>query len=527
MKTLTPQFSINILNKNAVSALFMILISTFGGSSILAQAPWIEWQKSLGGSNTDVAEYVQQTIDGGYIVAGYSSSNDGDASGNHGSSDFWVVKLTPTGTLEWQKSHGGSNVDIATSLQQTLDGGYIVAGASKSSDGDVIFNRGGFDFWIMKLDEAGNFDGQTSHGGSGDDIAYSIQQTFDGGYILAGESNSTDWDVTGNHGGFDYWVVKISDQGSIQWQNSLGGSGNDRANSIIQTTDGGYIVTGYSNSTDGDVSGNHGGVDFWVVKLNNQGVIEWQKSLGGSNSDAAYNIQQTEDGGYVVAGLSSSNDGDVSENQGGEDFWVVKLDSSGGIEWQKSFGGSEMDRANSISQTVDGGYIVVGVSMSEDGDITENYGGQDYWAIKLNAFGVLQWQKSLGGSEIDRANSINQTTDGGYIVAGQSNSNDGNVTGNHGSNDFWIVKLEPDPLGIDDFNGEISVYPNPVSNFLNISTTEPILSISVFNVLGQKMMESLPNQTSVKLDMSSLPTNLYFVAVKTERGSETFKIMVR
>src|SRR5688572_10009149 len=140
MKTLTPQFSINILNKNAVSALFMILISTFGGSSILAQAPWIEWQKSLGGSNTDVAEYVQQTIDGGYIVAGYSSSNDGDASGNHGSSDFWVVKLTPTGTLEWQKSHGGSNVDIATSLQQTLDGGYIVAGASKSSDGDVIFN---------------------------------------------------------------------------------------------------------------------------------------------------------------------------------------------------------------------------------------------------------------------------------------------------------------------------------------------------------------------------------------------------
>src|SRR5690606_15934938 len=158
----------------------------------------------------------------------------------------------------------------------------------------------------------------------GDDIAYSIQQTFDGGYILAGESNSTDWDVTGNHGGFDYWVVKISDQGSIQWQNSLGGSGNDRANSIIQTTDGGYIVTGYSNSTDGDVSGNHGGVDFWVVKLNNQGVIEWQKSLGGSNSDAAYNIQQTEDGGYVVAGLSSSNDGDVSENQAGEDFWVVK-----------------------------------------------------------------------------------------------------------------------------------------------------------------------------------------------------------
>src|SRR5690606_30217005 len=517
-----------VLEKNAISTLFVILFTTIiGSTTIFAQAPWIEWQKSLGGSEFEQAEHIQQTLDGGYIVVGGTDSNDGDVSGNHGESDFWIVKLTPTGTLDWQKSHGGSGTDVATSIFQTLDGGYIIAGLSNSSDGDVVANRGGYDFWFLKLDEEGNFDGQASHGGSGNDIAYSIQQTSDGGYILAGESNSNDWDVTGNHGGTDYWVVKTSSQGSIEWQKSLGGSGNERANSIVQTTDGGYIVAGYSNSVDGDVSGNLGGTDFWVVKLSTQGILEWQKSLGGTNSDAAYSIQQTDAGGYIVAGLSLSNDGDVSANHGGDDYWVVKINDSGNIEWQKSLGGSQMDRANSVNQTADGGYIVTGFSMSTDGDVTENHGIQDYWMVKLNASGILQWQKSLGGSSSDYGKSTSQTTDGGYIVAGVSSSNDGNVSGNHGSSDFWVVKLEPEPLNIDEFNNEINIFPNPASHILNIAAKEPIQAITVFNQLGQKVLYTTHNEMELQVNISALSANMYFVVVETERASETYKIVVQ
>jgi len=509
-----------------LSTLILGIHLIFGIGITLAQAPEIEWQKSLGGSDYERAESIIQTADEEYIVVGSSSSNDGDVSGNHGDDDFWIVKLTSLGIKVWQKSHGGSGFDGAFSVQEINEGGYIVAGISNSTDGDVTGNFGSFDYWFLKVEETGNFDGEVNRGGSGTDYAYQIQQTNDGGYILAGESNSTDFDVTGNNGGVDFWIVKTSSQGSLQWQKSLGGSGVDMARSIQQTADGGYIIAGNSNSTDGDVTGNHGGVDFWIVKTSSQGGIEWQKSLGGSNHEVAYSIQQTEDGGYIVAGYSSSTDGDVSGNHGGEDYWVVKMNASGGIEWQKSLGGSGSERAKSISQTSDGGYIVAGYSSSTDGDVTGNQGNFDFWVVKLNAAGILQWQKSIGGSDNDQANSINQTTDGGYILAGYSHSNDGDITGNHGGSDFWVVKLEPDPLSVETFESSISIYPNPVSSVLNISANEPIKLVSVYNQLGQEVMASSHLENTLQLDMSGLPSSLYFVEITTDKSRESFKIIV-
>src|SRR5690606_22973755 len=203
--------------------------------------------------------------------------------------------------------------------------------------------------------QAPTIEWQKSLGGSGDDFGYSIQQTTDGGYIVGGHSNSTDGDVTGNHGGWDFWVVKLSNIGTIEWQKSLGGSGYDAATSIRQTTDGGYIIAGTSTSTDGDVTGNHGNSDYWVVKLSNTGVIEWQKSLGGSGSDTGWDVKQTTDGGCIVVGFSSSSDGDVTINYGFSDYWIVKLDSIGVITWQKSLGGNILDEAFSVQQTIDGG----------------------------------------------------------------------------------------------------------------------------------------------------------------------------
>ena len=201
------------------------------------------------------------------------------------------------------------------------------------------------------------------------------------------------------------------------WQKSLGGSMEDIAYSILQTTEGGYVISGGSSSNNGDVSGNHGQNDYWIVKLTSTGEISWQKSLGGSEDDHANCIQQTNDGGFIISGESLSNDCDVSGNHGNADYWIVKLTSSGEIEWQKALGGSEDDLAFSIQQTTDGGYIIGGISTSNDGDVSGNHGQKDYWIVKLASTGEIDWQKSLGGSGDDYARSIQQTTDGGYIIA--------------------------------------------------------------------------------------------------------------
>ena len=410
--------------------------------------PTIQWAKCFGGSGEDRANSIQQTSDGGYIVAGSSTSTNGDVSGNHGSADYLILKLNSTGNIEWKKSYGGSGFDNARSIQQTSDGGYIVVGSTSSTDGDVSGNHGSADYWILKLNSTGNIEWKKSYGGNSTDIGFSIQQTNDGGYIMSGWTLSNDGDVTGNHGYSDLWIVKLNSNGAIIWQKSIGGSNYDGYTGssvdlpcIQQTNDGGYIVSGASGSNDGDVSGNHGNNDYWIVKLNSNGDIMWQKSLGGSGSDTPYSIKITSDGGYIVVGNSYSNNGDVTDHHDILDSWVVKLNSSGNIIWKKSLGGGS-DFGGYIQQTNDGGYIVAGSSRSNMGDVAGNHGFTDYWIVRLNFKGDIQWHKFLGGSNDEFPQLIQQTSDGGYIVAGTSFSNNGDVTGNHGSYDFWIVKLK-------------------------------------------------------------------------------------
>ncbi len=465
--------------------LFTTIITLISVSFALAQ-PTIEWQKSFGGSGGEFISNpsLQQTDDGGYIVAGVSDSNDGDVSGNHGGPDYWVVKLTSIGSIEWQKSLGGSDYDYAKSIQQTNDGGYIVVGQCYSNDGDVSGNHGGVDFWLVKLTNIGTIEWQKSLGGTDNEVAECIQQTNDGGYIVAGYSASNNGDVSGNHGFTDYWVVKLNSIGAIEWQKSLGGTNFDSANSIHQTTDGGYIVAGQARSINGNVSGNHGNGDYWVVKLSSLGTIEWQKSLGGSDDDYAKSIQQTIDGGYIVAGYTKSIDGDVvgSIIEGQDDYWVVKLSSIGTIEWQKLLGGTGSS-VITIQQINTGGYIVGGSSESNNGVVSGNHGGVDYWVAKLSSIGTIEWQKSLGGTGNEIAFSTKQTNDGGYIVAGYSDSNDGDVSGNHGGGDFWVVKLNSCLLSFSIQPESQTMNINNTAQFL-VSTSDPLAAYQWQTDLG-------------------------------------------
>ncbi|MBL7989239.1 MAG: T9SS C-terminal target domain-containing protein [Chlorobi bacterium] len=517
--------------RQLASALLAILLLS---QTLPAQQnpPAIEWEKSLGGSDNDGATSIEQTSDGGYIVAGLSYSNDGDVTGHHGASDksdYWIVKLTGAGVIQWEKSLGGSGVDYASSIEQTSDGGYIVAGSSYSTDGDVISHFRAWvesDYWIVKLTNAGDIQWEKSLGGSGNDYAASIEQTSDGGYIVAGWSSSTEGDVTGHHGTHyksDYWIVKLTSAGDIQWQKSLGGSDDDAATSIEQTSDGGYIVAGESASKDGDVTGRDV-FSTWIVKLTDAGVIQWNKSLNGQSPKS---IQQTNDGGYIVANYAFSSSG------GGNDinYQIIKLMSTGLIQWQKSLGGGRADAATSIEQTSDGGYIVAGLSSSNDGDVTGHHGASDksdYWIVKLTSTGDIQWEKSLGGSGVDYANSIVQTSDRGCVVAGWSLSNNGDVTGHHGSSDssdYWIVKLgpitsdvQPEPTAN---LSPLTILPNPAHTtaMLNIqSPAEAEYTIELISPLGEVLKRQsaqlgLGEQTVPLTNLESLPAGSYEVIV--------------
>jgi uncharacterized repeat protein (TIGR02543 family) len=388
----------------------------------------IEWERSLGGTHDDQAHFVQQTSDGGYIVVGSSYSDDGDVqSVHHGTvatSDLWVVKLDSDGDIEWERSLGGTYEENGLSIQQTGDGGYIVAGTSYSNDGDVQSVHHGAvatsrDAWIVKLDLEGDIEWERSIGGAYDDGVTSIRQTSDGGYIFVGLSYSNDGDVSGHHGTAatrDYWVVRLYSNGDIDWQKSLGGSDNDAGRAIEQTSDGGYIVSGYADSTDGDVSGNHGALDYWVVKLSPDGNTLWKKCLGGSYHEDAFDIKQTRDGGYIVVGVSSSNNDDVTGHHGSTatpDYWLVKLDSDGNLKWQRSLGGSGPENGGrSLCHTNDGGYAIIGYSRSDDGDVSGHHGSlatYDLWAVKLYSDTYSVAFDSQGGSAVQPVYPLHNT----------------------------------------------------------------------------------------------------------------------
>jgi hypothetical protein len=506
--------------------LFILAVALIIGHTSMAQSAAIVWQKCLGGTAEDVAFSIVQTLDGGYIVAGVTESNDGDISGNHGHRDNWVVKLNSSGAIAWQKCLGGTGREWGRSIVQTLDGGYIVAGNTGSNDGDVSGNHGYEDVWVVKLDSSGATTWQKCLGGTGGEEAYSIVQTRDGGYIVAGLTGSNDGDVSGSHGFGDIWVVKLDSSGAIAWQKCLGGTASEQAFSIVQTLDGGYVVAGQVLSNDGDVSGNHGSGDIWVVKLDSSGAIAWQKCLGGTSDELALSIIETLDGGYIVAGNTRSNDGDVSGNHGFGfyDAWVVKLNSSGAIAWQKCLGGTSDELASSIIQTLDGGYIVAGSASSNDGDVSGNLGYGDTWLVKLDSSGAIIWQKCLGGTGADGANSIFQTLDGGYIVAGLTGSNDGDVSGNHGFYDAWVLKVEESVGFIEESSGsQVSIFPNPSSGpvFVEIPTNGGKQSyyLEIINSLGQLMLISDVNHRHFQIDASTFGgAGIYIIRLKDQKG---------
>jgi len=383
---------------------------------LAAQPPQTLWTQTLGGSNIDVGHSVQQTSDGGFIIAGYTRSY-GTMSGRNA----WLVKTDSLGNEEWNNAFGGDSDDEAYAVLQTDDGGYVFAGYTES------FGLGLYDVFLVKTDSAGNSEWIRTFGGAQDDEGYSLQQTSDGGFVIGGVTSSF------GAGSRDFWLIKTDSAGNEDWTQTFGGFGSDGAWAVQQTSDGGYTLAGWTLSYGTGFLGS-----AWLVKADTAGIMEWNQVFGGSDADRGYSVRETADGGYILTGYTGSS------GAGLYDMLLIKTDNLGNATWNYTFGGIGRDYGNAVKQTSDGGFIATGYTLSFGA------GGDDLWVVKTDEDGIEEWSNTYGGSASDVGYDIQQTFDGGYIVVGHT------LSSGAGLHDVFLVCLgveaepyftvAPDPL---------------------------------------------------------------------------------
>lgn len=413
-----------------------------------SKTPEVALIKTFGGSVNERGNSVVNTSDGGYIVAGYTQSIDGDieTTSNTIQYDFWVLKFDANDHLIWQKTYGGSKDDKARKIIKTNDNGFAIVGHGKSADGDLGTNEGFDDVWILKLDSNGTVLWKTTTGFSGADQGFSIIQTSDGGYFVGSILDVTASGGLGNskqaskHAGGDYWGIKLNTNGTIEWRKYFGGTNTDTCYDIAEATDG-YLLIGSSDSNDVDIKNNKGSYDFWIVKTDKSGNLLWEKSFGGTEIDEARAITKTNDGNFIIIGDTRSSNQDISHNNGGADLWALKITSQGELLWQKNYGGSSFDVGRSIKKTVNGNFLISGSSRSADNSFI-NKGQNDALIMEIDTNGNLLWQKTVGGTEIDFCYDAVELSNGSIIAVGESSSNNQDITTNKGFSDLLIIKLK-------------------------------------------------------------------------------------
>ena len=417
----------------------------------------LDWLVTYGGSEADEAVAIIPTTDNHYMVLGSTRSSDGDISNKTSDkNDFWLLKIAENGSIVWDKTYGGSEDDVATSIAQTDDGGYILSGYSRSNDGHVSGNEGFHDYWILKVDASGNVEWDKNFGFLGSDQAFSIFQTSDGGYFVSGFFDVSASDGEGNdgllsgaserggrHGVGEYWAIKMDATGEYVWRRYFGGSNNDRSYAAMETSDGSFMVIGSSESNDFDITDSKGSYDYWVVKISATGDNLFTKSYGGGEIDVAYAMCEAGTDQYLLVGDARSTDQDVSNPKGNADLWLIKINDNGNLLWEKSLGGMSFDSGKGIVPAPEGNYAITGSSRSSDQDVSTNQGENDAWTLIVDGSGNLVFEMSVGGSSLDFGEDLTMSHDGSsLIVVGNTESNNGDITQNKGIKDALIFKIK-------------------------------------------------------------------------------------
>jgi hypothetical protein len=517
------------MNKKLVALFFL---GFFGWGVCEGQ---VTFQETIGGIRQEIGYCIQQTADGGYIIAGQTQSYGA------GNTDVYFIKISPSGNILWTKTFGGASYDIARSIHQTSDGGFVITGYTMS------YGAGSQDVFLIRTDANGNTLWTKTYGGADYDVGFSVQQTTDGGYIIAGQTHSF------GAGEEDVYLLKTDSNGNLLWSRTFGGIYNDYAQSVEQTNDGGYILCGRTYS--------FGGWDGFLIKTDYDGDSLWTKTYGGVDFDAGYSASQTTDGGYILIGYT------VSFGVGYQDVYLIKTDTTGNVIWSKAYGLPFYDAGISGRQTTDGGYIIAGWTESFAGD------DPDIYLLKTDSVGGLIWSETLGGINRDASWCVQQTSDGGYVMVGYSDSFgiDSNEVyviktdslGNSGCNQIengtlstkaftqvlsplmtvtspsTIVYAAAMIVGSGGINNthcttvgiqsaitnpqtELSIYPNPFTHTLTIqSHSAGKKEIILFDVTGKEILRQQSAEAEIKLNTEEIAEGFYLLKVE----EENFKVI--
>ncbi|MCG2611790.1 T9SS type A sorting domain-containing protein [Flavobacterium sp. SM15] len=532
---------------------FLVLLASFSFFSI-GYSQDILWEKSFGGKHAELLFDAIPTPDYGFILAGSSisgkSGNKTEAS--QGDLDYWIWKMDDNGEAKWQKSFGGSDMDMLQSVKLTSDGGFILAGTSSSNKGEFKKDdsKGYDDFWIIKLDAKGNELWQKTIGGNSLEKNVSIIQCKDGGYLLGGSSSSNKSELMPNQqvdsygkkddcrGGLDYWIIKLKPTGEIVWQKTFGGLYDDELKSIIQTNDEGYLLGGYSNSPESGEKAekNNGQGDFWILKLDGEGKQQWQRTLGGDKDDNLAVVLQSQDGNYIVGGSSNSGatDSKSKSSKNGSDFWIVKLDSKGSTLWQQTYNFGKYDILTSIVENPDGSMLVGGYAATEKKQTTDSKkqkedseGINDYIAMRIDSNGENKWSQTVGSKGDDILKKLLETRDGGYLLAGTSN---GSISRDRyssiGGGDFWVVKLK-DKQKPEKPKAPIEAIPNPAQSFTNVIVGFDFNfgTATLYDLSGRQLQKVEIKEKTIPFDLSPYPEGVYIVEVRTNTETNSVKVI--
>lgn len=416
---------------------------------VIATPVQIVWKKAYGGNGNDYGYSIIKTPDGGSLLSGRTTSNNGDITSIHGGIDMWVVKLNGAGAIEWQKTYGGNADEYSVAAAATPDGGYVLTGFTLSNNnGDVGANHGNTDFWVVKINATGTILWQKTLGGDNDDRPLAVTITTEGRIGVAGFTNSiNNGDVGQNHGSQDMWVMLLDNgNGNFLWKKTFGGNHDDEATALAPAPDGGLYVGGttFSNNN-GDIGPTKGSSDFYVLHLDRNLSIVWKNSFGGSNIEDLSSLAVGPNNTLVAAGSTkSSNSGDVGTGKGGEDMWVVQINATtGALIWQKVFGGIGGEVAKGVVVKANGNIYVSGYTYSNlSGDVPANNGAGEFYILGLNSAGAVIWNRFLGGNNEELGFSIAETADGVVVSGSTLSHNSGDVGPNHGNSDIWVVRLK-------------------------------------------------------------------------------------
>lgn len=387
-----------------------LIIMLFAAVPLHAQ-PDSLWSRTFGGQKQDICHSIVQTTDGGFALGGDTYSFGVGRGVRYGATDFYLMRTDENGDSLWSRTYGGQACEWLSSLVRTADGGFALSGNTNS------FGVGWEDFWLVRTDEDGDSLWSQTYGRGSADICRSLVQTADGGFALAGWTDSFSagrWDS----GGKDFWLVRTDENGDSVWSRTYGGVGNERCSSLIQTADGGFALAGHTESFN-----SAGEMDFWLVRTNENGDSLWSRTYGGVGREGCSSLTQTTDRGFALTGYTKSF------GAGKKDFWLVRTNENGDSIWSRTYGGRNYDVCNSLIQTDDGGFILAGYTDSF------GLGRKDFWLVRTDENGDSLWSHTYGGGDDEECSSLVQTADGGYALAGWTNSF------GVGGDDFWLVKL--------------------------------------------------------------------------------------